>query len=442
MATKTYTSKSSKTKTVSKGQKQHRAATPLHANFHQVYQAKQAPFDLDSQQFRLWLIRPGMNRLRFDDRIESIEWRDEGNQYNLNTIPVLRGTIAWRRDDPAVSRHPVEVLDGHQFRCEVKWLGKWEPLWLMRVVAPPEHTVEDGTAKADIADDLILATLSRGTFRYTKNKKRKLGWLYHEIVVDVCKQFQIPIGSLVQGTERITDLSPPGQVSPLEVIRQAVLKEQDATGRRFIIAWRPHADDRAAGGTRFALNVMHPTRNPLLYTLRAQIRQATSSPLRRANIATSVTATGSSKKAKGKRKKMSATASAVRYVRQFGFIVRNITVSGNPSRDELTKRAKAELAKNIQQTRVLSNFQHYGIAFVRRGDVMKINLPEEGYKGDAAYMFVVSVTHSLSPTDYTMALDLTWRDPMDPEATRQLRESAQRKKKRASHGKKKKKKGA
>jgi hypothetical protein len=55
-------------------------------------------------------------------------------------------------------------------------------------------------------------------------------------------------------------------------------------------------------------------------------------------------------------------------------------------------------------------------------------------------MFVVSATHTLTPDDYVMTLEMTWRDPLDPNVSRKMRETAQRKSKRQKHGKKTKKK--
>jgi hypothetical protein len=218
--------------------------------------------------------------------------------------------------------------------------------------------------------------------------------------------------------------------------------------------WRPQKDANAPGGWRFCLNVIHPTRNPLLYTMRDQIRSATSEPLRRSKFATSVVVTGSQKKKGGKRRKLRVRVDADgrgnrpkrgkkrlgdNLIKRYGFIERHLTMPGNDlSRQDLIDRAKHELAVQSVPTRRLSNFVHYGIAFVRRGDVVLVDLPEEGYSGKRAYMFVVSVTHSLSPDDYTMTLELTWKDPLDPEVTRKMREKALRAKKRAERGKRKK----
>jgi hypothetical protein len=448
------TQKGKRHKADSKGQKEHRKRHHLRTDMERLYREKRNPLRLDDQEFRFTLIRPELTNVDFSDRLESCEWRDEGNAYNLNTIPVLRGSVTWRQDDRDLGLDPINVRDGHQVRCDVKWLGNWEPLWQMRIIAPPSHTLEDGAATAEVADDLILATLSRGNFRYRKGKKKhKRGWRYTEIVADVAERYGIPLGKMVKGEAWIANLHQTA-TSPLEIIRQAVMKEQEKTGRRFIIVWRPQKDANAPGGWRFCLNVIHPTRNPLLYTMRDQIRSATSEPLRRSKFATSVVVTGSQKKKGGKRRKLRVRVNADgrgnrpkrgkkrlgdNLIKRYGFIERHLTMPGNDlSRQDLIDRAKHELAVQSVPTRRLSNFVHYGIAFVRRGDVVLVDLPEEGYSGKRAYMFVVSVTHSLSPDDYTMTLELTWKDPLDPEVTRKMREKALRAKKRAERGKRKK----
>lgn len=422
-------------------------ASRLRTNFPATYGRQRDPMRLDDQEFRFTVMRPEISKAKsfpFDDRLEQVEWRDEGTDRNLNTIPVLRGTITWRADDEDLDQGTVDIRDGHQVRCEVKWLGKWEPLWQMRIVAPPQVAVESGATTAELADDLVLASKSQGTFRYRKGKKRhKKGWRYHEIVADVCKRYKLPIGAMVRGTTWIEVSG--SSMSPLEIIRQAVKKEEEATGRRLVIAWRPR---KSHGRWSFGLHVIRPLRNPMLYTMRAQIRGATSAPVRRAGLATSVVATGSAKKKGGKRRKLSARVTAdgrgnsvlrkgkrvagSNYVRRFGFIERHVKVARNTTRAALRREAKRQLAKNLTLVRALQNFTHYGIAFVRRGDVVKIDLPEQGFKGKAAYMFVVSVTHTLTPGDYQMALDLTWRDPLDPNELRKLREAAIRRRKRAA----------
>lgn len=437
-----------------KGGKQAKRAKPLHTDFEKLYARRDEELDLDSQEFRFTAIGTGIlkeeqqhgspssahspkrlpkkERVAISELLETVEWRDEGNQYNLNTIPILRGTMSYRIPDPDVAGEQIVLRDGHKIRADVKWLGNWEPLWEMRIVAPPEHTIEDGTATAELADDLYLATLGQTHHRYRKGtKRRRRGWRYHQIVQDVCKRHRIPCGPLVKGTGWITnidlDLSP-----PLEVIRQAALKEQEYTGRRLVICWRP--DDNG----RFCLQVRHAQRNPILYRFDEQIRQATVSPIRRAGLATAVVAVGSRKRKGGKRHRYSVRAESKTAIARFGYIERHVQMAGNVgSRSEVVARAKHDLAKNVKPVRILSNFVTTGIAFVRRGDTVFVRIPSQGFSGQAGFVFVTSVVHSLSGDDYTMKLELTWRDPLDPNMVRAEREAAMRARKRKQHGKKK-----
>jgi hypothetical protein len=395
-------------------------------------------FDAGSQEFRFRVLQPA-GTTDVTDLLESVEWRDEGNALNLNTLPVLRGSATWHRHDPDIhDKAVVQLGDGDRLRCDVKWLGKWEPLWQMRVVKPPETDVAEGSVNAaELADDLYIATESEGRFRYRAGKKKKRsGWLYHEIVRDVCRRYRIPVGPLVQGTKRIKHFDPEGQpISPLEAIRQVVELEQKYTGRRYIICWRP---DRKG---RFCLQVVHPVRNPYLYTLREELRSATASPVARAERATAVVATGTTKKGKhGKRRKIVRRVVNRRAIRRYGYIEKRFRVPGSVTgASEVVREAKAHLAKELKLVRNLTNVTHTGIAFVRRGDVVRVSIPEEGFKGAAGVLFITSVTHSLSGSDYTMSLDLTWRDPLDPAKVKAEREKALRARKRAARGKTKKK---
>ncbi|MET0604404.1 MAG: hypothetical protein ABW167_20630 [Baekduia sp.] len=412
------------------------AKSTIHSDFVAAYGREASSLDLASQEFRLSAIRPDIGPpAPIDGLVEQVEWRDEGTADNLNIIPVLRGSMSVRLQDTAAGETPFVLRDGHRVRCEVKWFGAWKPLWEMRIQAPPERTVEDGTATMDLADDLVLASQSEGMFRYRAGKKRKRrGWLYHEIVIDVCKRYRIPCGPLVKGTKRLKNFAPTGQpVSPLEAIRLAVEAEQGYTGKRMLIAWRPD------GSGRFCLHVTHPVRNPLLYVFADQIRNATVSPVRRAMLATAVVATGTSKKkGKGKSKKYAHREVSAAAVKQFGYVERRVKLPGYADgKGDVVAKAKRDLAKNLKPVRNISNFIHYGIAFVRRGDTVEVSMPYEGFVGEQGFLFVTSVVHTLSGTDYTMSLNLTWRDPLDPNKLREEREKAMRARKRAARGKKK-----
>lgn len=411
-------------------------ASTIHTDFQQAYALDAEPLDLSTQEFRLTAVRPNIGPpVPIDGLIEQVEWRDEGNAYSLNTIPVLRGTMAYRQQDPSSPEGSgIHIQDGHRIRCEVKWFGNWKPLWEMRILTPPARTVEDGTTTIELADDLVLAAQSEGMFRYRAGKsRRRTGWRYDEIVVDVCRRFRIPCGPLVKGQKRYKNFHPDGQpISPLEAIRLAVQAEEDYTGRRFVISWRPDAKGR------FCLHVTHPARNAMLYTLADQIRNATVSPVRRAQLATAVVATGTTKKrGKATSKKYVHREVNPDAVRQYGYIEKRVRVPGGyaDGMGDVVAKAKRDLAKNLKPVRAITNFVHYGIATTRRGDTVRVSLPHEGFVGDAGFLWVVSVTHTLTPSDYTMALDLTWRDPLDPNKLRAAREKALRAQKRATRGK-------
>lgn len=407
----------------------------LHVDWQEAYGRFLDPLDLDSQEFRFTAIRPGSPTVSLDPYIEQVTWKDEGNQYNLNTIPVLRGTMTWRADDDDVARQ-LHLGDGHRVRCEVRWVGTWTPLWEMRLLKPPSRTVEDGTCTVEMADDLqAVAQLSKGDFRYVKSKRRRpRGWRYHEIVANVCKRYRIPVAKLTAGTAWITKLGDDDlhQVTPLEVIRQAVLAEQEYTGQNLVITWRWEETKR-----RFSLHITSLRRNPVLYTLSDDIRNVTVEPVRRSMFATSVVAHGSSKHKGGKRKRYKPVrATSKTAVRRYGFIERHVTVPGNADgHGDLVRKAKHELAKQMRVVRNISTLRTYGIATVRRGDTIRVSLPHEGYLGDAGIVFVTSVEHTLTPGDYVMSLTLQRIDPLDPNRMRRQREKAARERKRRSRSK-------
>lgn len=404
-----------------------------------VFGRETPDFDLDSQEFRFTGLLSDGSRVDLGGLLESVEWKDEGSVWNVNTITSMTGTITYRKGDPLLGATTV-LQAGNRIRCDVKWHGRWQHLWEMRIQTPPQVAVEDGTATAQLADDLQLASRSVSIKRYRKGTHvRRRGWKYDEIVVDICRAFRIPVNTLVKGQAWMTLTSDIHRVSPLEVIRQAVAKEQSYTGRRFVIYWRANA----AG--RYGVTVAHPARNNTLYVLGPQIITANiENTYQTADdgtgmFATAIVANGSTKKGKnGKRVKfLHREVAPASVLRQFGYIEHRFHVKGNvDGASEVINGAKAELAARLKQTKVIAGLTHPGIAYVRRGDTVRVSIPSEGFTGGVGIMFVTSVIHTLTAGSYTMALDLQTLDPLDPVKMKAERDIAIRAQKRAAKGKK------
>lgn len=404
---------------------------PKPTNYLDLYGSKRPPLRLEDQEFRFTLVRPERKknkRLPLKGVIESIEWRDEGNEFNLNTVPVLRGSMSLR------DAKGMYIKDGHIVECDVRWGGEWEPYFAMRIELPRSSPL-DGTQTFDLADDLILATRSTGTFSFqkAKNGRKKRGWLYHEIVREVCREYRIPVGKLTRGVKYIT--IDDKDISPLEMIRLVVEEEIKWTGKKLCIRWAYDKDSKG-----FALTVIPMRHQPLLYTFKEQIRGAEFSYGHRATIVTSAIGAGTRKVGKGKKRKTEKIKDvsfvSKEGVARYGYIEKKINVGNVESKQQLRHRLKREIAERLKPIRKVENFEHSGIAHVRRGDAVRIEVPSEGFHEKKGVLFVTTVIHTLSSSgDYTMNLSLSFTDLLDPAMLKYEREKAVRNRKRIEKGK-------
>lgn len=408
------------------------------AYYNSIWGVKLPDFPLATQEFRFTVLRPDVKRdpkMNIDGLVETVEWRDEGTFDNINSIPVLRGTVQLRKPHPSdPSLRDLEIHDGHVIKCQVNWGGRWKEVWQMRI-QKTTVAMADGAWTLELADDLQLLSRSMYDYKFAAGEsKRKRGYRYWEIVRLVCKDAGIPLDKkMPKGKRWIKDFNQQ-DISPLEAIRQAVEQEQEWTGRPHLIYWRDGE-----------LHVKRMRRNPLLYTFADQIRGGDISTSRKAEVYTQVTAKGSGKVSKkkddGSKKEVTKdyeiTVTDKAAVREFGLIHQTVNVGSDlESRTEVKHLAMQKIKESVKPLKVIEGFSHYGIAFVRRGDAVRINFPSEKIRGEAGYLWVTSISHSLSGGDYTMSMDLTTtlHDPLDPNALREAHEKAIRARKSEEKG--------
>lgn len=380
-----------------------------------MYQRTAAPVDLSTQEFRAQLFRADTKGppLNIDGLITSLEWRA------LPGDPVLQGTLALQVPDigpkPAIS-------EGHVLQLSVLWSSKWREVWRMRLYDQAK-TISD-IQTFELADPGRILQESVDTWHFTKNKARKKGWRCHEIVREVARRYRIPLGKIAAGKHYITDIH--GEMSPMQVIQKAYAIERRNTGKRFVIRWQ-----------NGRLNIVPMRRNPLMYTLSNLIEDATiARDPRDEKFATAVTVRASVKKSGGGRKREKIV---VRYINKKavakdGFIHRNLSGGDVKTRADAERKAKRYIAKHSKRDRTIQNIQHRGIAFVRRGDGIRVSLPREGFYGKRGIAYISAGTWRISGGDFTMSLDLTVADPYQTAKTKRKEKD---KKTRAAKRKKK-----
>lgn len=374
---------------------------------------------LNEQVFRITALRPGLGNLNIDPYVETVEWTDgtEDPTGDLNDYTILTGTLTLRKPTPDQGGAKLDLRDGHVIKCDVQWGGQWREVWRMRIWHP-SISLPDGAWGFELSDDLRLLNASEDDFRYKRGKhKRRKGWLYHEIVRDVCRRYGVPVGQLVKGKRRIKTLIK-HNTDPLDVIRAAVDLERSWTGRRLVITWR---DGK--------LCVLPLTRSASLYELGPMLTQAAIETNRHGDFATSLTAratakTGSKKKGY-KRKKLVFKYTNPTARRQYGLIHRKVEFHGVDSKGELRDRTKRSLAKRVVVKPAIT-LTHPGIAFLRRGHAVYVHIPDEGLSGQAGIVFCQAITHRVVSGDYSMDLTLMTDDPLDPRELKKAADKAAR----------------
>ncbi len=357
-----------------------------------LYRRQVAPIDLSTQQFRLRLIRANTvdSILDVDGLVTSVEWRAVAGD------PVLQGTVAFQIPD--IGPNP-KIQEGHVLQLSVLWGGKWREVWRMRLYDQKKSIAD--TQTFELADSGRILQESSDTWHFTKNKAHKKGWRCHEIVAEVARRYRIKLGKVAAGKHFITDIS--GELSPMQVIQRAYAIERRASGKRFVIRWQ-----------NGRLNIVPLRRNPLLYTLSNLIEDATiARDPRDEKFATAVTVRASVKKSKGGRKREKIVLRYVneKAVAKDGFIHRNIGGSDVKTRADAEHKAKRYIATHSIRKRTIQNIQHQGIAFVRRGDAIRVSLPQEGIYGKYGIAYISAGTWRITGGDFTMNLDVTVDDP-------------------------------
>lgn len=356
-----------------------------------TYRYRYPDIDLASQRFRATMLRRDIKNgtINVDGITTALEWRSEPGS------PVLVGSLTLM--EPKAGG-PVHIHEGHVLRLEVYWGGKWRELWRMRL-DNGQRTLSGGWT-FDLADDMQILQENIDNWHFTKSKKHPKGWRCHEVLREVCRRFRVPVGKVAAGKHFITDIS--GEMSALQVIQKAYAIERRGSGKRFVMRWQ-----------NGKLNVLPMRRNDLLYILNDMIIDATIGKEERdEKFATAVTIRATVKKSGSKkRKKIVYKYVNEAAVKKEGFVHKTLGGGDVKSVADAEKKAKRHIAKYSVRKRTITGLQHQGIAFIRRGDAMRVSLPQYGFSGKHGVCFVTSGTWSLSGGQFTMALDFTFDDP-------------------------------
>jgi hypothetical protein len=338
-------------------------------------------------------------------------------------------------------------------------------------------------------DHVYYLLLATGSFKYSADRKHKKGWTAHEIALDICRRYRIPVAartegegrkkkrvySLVRTKYRIKNFSMPAGTSVYDALAKVYSIDGKKTGKFYFI----EAD-------RGRIRIRRSRQQAHIFTVTAEEERRLSKGhiagnLRNASLSRSIMEygsvvfpTGSDRGNDGKpkprsrdereekkkpkeskrereRRRRAERRQRARDNRERGrgeaptpapkdesriaasTLFGHVPVSGpngrsitDPAYSREQLQATADKLARAQKTLTLTAD---GNTLVRQGDQLFVRIPwthnmtEYGQKRAGAryifskYLFVRSVTHTVTPGDYAMEIECAWREKeVDAEA--------------------------
>lgn len=363
------------------------------------------------EAFSFLALRGNAAPVPLDDLITSAEWTDDG--------PNLQGRVSYRRPvnvafgSGAPKVTPLAtVRQGDVVICRIAERpfpaaspdeGDFVDLWRMRVTEPTTTSVESGDVELQLATDLGLYRRSRYDWKFKQSKRKPSGWRAHEVARFVAKRMGMPIGKVPRGRHKLPDRVF-HDTSGVDVVEWAYKQEARHEGLRFAVHFR---------NGKLAIEPL--TYPKYLFELGpAIISAAVTRSLRKKAYATSLTVRSDGQKGKKKRDDISVKATVgPATLARYGRVHRIVKREGLKTPAAARRYGKRLLAAQWRPVREIA-LTHPGIARVKRGDAIKVYLPEELIN---EIVFIKEVTHSVSPGGYDMALTLGFSSPFIDDLT-------------------------
>lgn len=330
------------------------------------------------------------------ENVETCTWDDAS--------AILTGTIGIRDLQFSANGTPPSVDQGDRIICEVDEGTGFSELWIMRVYRPQITSLQLGTREFELVNDLDLLRQSEDWFRYKSDKAHPHGWWGHDIIRDVCRRFQVPIGGIYTSTKRYQLVIKRG--SPLEVIRNVVLKERRKAGRRLVT--------RFEHGRLFVLPLQ---RSANLLALGPTLLDAQMKSQLHEQFGSAVTLRGITINGNNGVPLMNAGQKAHVFVgspasiARFGFVHRIFFSPDARTDAQLAEEAKAYLSAVAKPIRTLT-LNHKGMPRLKRGDAVEVAIGSESLRKQVVWVY--EVQHSLVQGNYEMTVTVIFDDPFVP----------------------------
>jgi len=367
-------------------------------NLNRYYRKRLRDLRPGSFNFRVDLIRPERTgrdrRVTLDDFVTAITWEDSSE--------VMTGSLSLIREDPA---RPLPIGDGHRVTLMVEWGKRWYRLWTMRVDGTPSVSLTTGQTDVALTDQAEALKRNLRDWEFKKDEKvRPKGWKAYEIARKVCRREGVRIGRLAKTTEYLPKIKK-DQTDAITIIREAYKAESKKTGRKYVI--------RFINGKLFVTELK---RSRTVYEIDGSAREISLSAEGRNKKPRTVIEAKGRMKVDGKWEKIEATVFRRAILKRYGRSTVEKSYGKLDGMAELREEAKRDLAEEVQVKRSAS-MTVSGIPFLNRGDTIFWRNKEPGWHGPAKgilnrqYGYLTSVSHSVSPGDYTSDFEVTQIDP-------------------------------
>jgi hypothetical protein len=352
-----------------------------------LWKLKAPEYKFGRDRFRTtWIPHVGPQKV-IDTNIETIDWDD--------STFVMTGSIHMR--DPSYGVPP-DVGLGDEFMLEFSFGGgsNWVELWRMRVIEPYREFV-GATRTLQLTNVFGWMAKSIDDFVYHNV-------LAHEVVLDIVKRYNVPVGTVAKGKHKIKRLVLMDK-TPLDAIAEAYKRERRYTNRRFVLS--------AHYGK---LSITPLIRNPRLLELGPTLYDAAFRQTLADEFATALTvrAIGKTVKTKDKKghtrsapQKIMVKVSSPIAIRQYGYVHKNVYAHDADTSAEAADAGLRHIVRVAPPQRELT-LTHPGVPTLKRGDALRLLLADASLR---QIVYITSAQHSLTGSDYQMTLGVTFTDP-------------------------------
>jgi hypothetical protein len=351
------------------------------------------------------------------DNVTNVTWEDND--------AILTGNIQVQ-DTKIQNTHTLaRIAQGDQIACQVDVHDGqgFKQIWLMRTKSAG-LAYADGTRTFDLANDLQLLQQSEGVFRYTQlgkadlsgpaghNPARKGGWTGHDIILDICDRFKVPVGGIYKAypDQKIGRFYLAAPTSPLEAIRKVLNIEFNRFKRRLHVRWESGA-----------LYITPLRRSPQLRALGPTLIDAAFKSELRAEFASSlrlhslpelqpgyVVKPGTPAPKKSKHQQTFVVRQSDSAVSRFGFVEKILWSSDARSSDDLVRDADGYLEVVAKPKKTLQ-LTTPGIPYLHRGDAIKLGLGDTALRNQIVWVSAITSTATVS--QYLSTITVVFDDP-------------------------------